>query len=142
MSRPGFDFKGRPLSHDVLPTSTRDQWRSDARPTNHDSAREAVLNRRIIHLLDALDAAEQRVEAPVCDCPPDACLSAGAIGCYFGCAESKEAVGCAMCSGRGVWMDEPCSDCAPRALERCLRRQCRGRIPHSRLVHWLGWVRR
>jgi hypothetical protein len=24
----------------------------------------------------------------------------------------------------------------------CPRRQCRGRQPHSRLVHWFGWVRR
>ena len=24
----------------------------------------------------------------------------------------------------------------------CPRRQCRGRLPHSRLVHWFGWVRR
>ncbi len=25
--------------------------------------------------------------------------------------------------------------------EPCPRRQCRGRIKHSRLVHWFGWVR-
>ena len=37
------------------------------------------------------------------------------------------------------------ADMAPTitVLERpCPRRQCRGRLPHSRLVHWLGWVRR
>lgn len=27
-------------------------------------------------------------------------------------------------------------------MHRCARRWCRGRIPHSRLVHWFGWVRR
>lgn len=26
--------------------------------------------------------------------------------------------------------------------DRCPRRQCRGRLPHSWLVHWFGWVRR
>jgi hypothetical protein len=26
--------------------------------------------------------------------------------------------------------------------EPCPRRQCRGRVPHSWLIHWFGWVRR
>lgn len=51
--RPGFDFRGR-----QIPPSTRADWRHDARPTNHGSAREAILNHRIIELLDALDGAE------------------------------------------------------------------------------------
>lgn len=28
------------------------------------------------------------------------------------------------------------------AVEPCPRRQCRGRVPHTRFNHWLGWVRR
>jgi hypothetical protein len=26
-------------------------------------------------------------------------------------------------------------------VARCPRRQCRGRVPHSLLVHWFGWMR-
>lgn len=37
-----------------IAASTRAEWRNEARPTNHDSARIAVLNRRIVQLLDAL----------------------------------------------------------------------------------------
>lgn len=51
--RPGYDFRGRQIA-----PATRADWRHDARPTNYDSARVAVLNRRIIELLDALDEAE------------------------------------------------------------------------------------
>lgn len=25
-------------------------------------------------------------------------------------------------------------------IDRCPRRQCRGRLPHSRLLHWFGWL--
>lgn len=47
------------MSHEAgIPAETRDHWRRDSRPTNYTSAREAVLNRRIIELLDALDEAE------------------------------------------------------------------------------------
>lgn len=27
-------------------------------------------------------------------------------------------------------------------VDVCPRRQCHGRVPHSALAHWLGWVRR
>lgn len=51
--RPGYDFRGRQIS-----PATRADWRHDARPTNHESALVAILNRRIIELLDALYEAE------------------------------------------------------------------------------------
>lgn len=54
--------------------ATRAEWREDSRPTNHDSAREAVLNRRIIQLLDALDAAERREEPDAIDAEFDGFL--------------------------------------------------------------------
>lgn len=51
--RPGYDFPGRQIS-----PATRADWRHDARPTNYDGGRTAILARRIIRLLDALDEAE------------------------------------------------------------------------------------
>lgn len=39
---------------------------------------------------------------------------------------------CVTCSGRGVWMDEPCADCAPFLCYPCARGD------HNE--HKLAWV--
>lgn len=137
--RPGFAFRGRQIS-----PATRADWRHDARPTNHDSARVAVLNRRIIELLDALYGAEaslaqawqdgynhakvemlsaeigEPTEQRAARMRDEARSEAWDEGAYA--ARKYEGIlinpyraalapECATCSGRGVWMDEPCSDC-------------------------------
>ena len=101
--RPGYDFRGRQIS-----PATLADWRHDARPTNHDSARIAVLNRRITALLDALYEAEASLAQAWADGYNHAKVEmlSATIG---------ERVECATCSGRGVWMDEPCGDCGGTA---------------------------
>lgn len=93
--RPGYDFRGRQIA-----PSTRADWRHDARPTNYDGGRTAILARRIIQLLDALDGAEADL------------AQAWANGYKHARVEMLLThAECVTCSGRGVWMDEPCSDC-------------------------------
>lgn len=40
-----------------------------------------------------------------------------------------------------LW-DQLCGRCGEVGWQWCPRRQCRGRVPHSGLTHWLGWIRR
>lgn len=83
--RPGYDYRGRQIAPAI-----RADWRHDARPTNYDGGRSAILARRIIKLLDALDAAEARIatvralDEPCGDCEPEpwcceACRTCGRV---------------------------------------------------------------
>lgn len=189
--RPGYDFRGRQIS-----PATRADWRHDSRPTNYDGGRTAILARRIIRLLDALDEAEAdlaqawadgynhaKVETltlptgdpagvvadeayragyedglrdarrgsrssggrrrrdaltgnwitprpthkPFTDDGVTYCGWATDHGVIDGCGEVwpcstvRARTECVTCSGRGVWMDEPCPDCAPFYCYPCAR---------------------
>lgn len=112
--RPGYDFRGRQIA-----PATRADWWHDARPTNYDSARVAVLNRRIIELLDALDEAEERVARLLCE------RHQAASPTRRPCAACVQtATECATCSGWAGWMDEPCRECGGRGVVDHLGTPC------------------
>lgn len=122
------------MSHDFrerqIPPATRADWRHDARPTNYDGGRTAIMARRIIELLDALDEAEADLAQAWADGYNHAKVEmlSATIG---------ERAECAACSGRGAWMDEPCSDCTPTAedAEPCFARGVDGEgNPNCRLA--------
>jgi hypothetical protein len=118
--RPGYDFRGRQIS-----PATRADWRHDSRPTNYDGGRTAILARRIIRLLDALDEAEADLAQAWADGYNHAKVEMLS-------STTGERVECGTCSGRGVWMDEPCPDCAPFYCYPCVRGD------HDE--HKLAWV--
>lgn len=103
----------------------RAEWRDDARPTNYDGGRTAILARRIIKLLDALDEAEADLAQAWADGYNHAKVEMLST-------EIGERAECPTCSGRGVWMDEPCTDCAHFLCYPCARGD------HDE--HKLAWV--